>query len=241
MVLILVALMIVMIFVDVMPISGLICVSAIVMVLCVVVGNHWRNQKVWEEVDDEPSVAPLVPGGSNHGVPHRRSHSRASGAYAPVHKSQPSSGFADSEDPGIVHHSALGGSQHKHQRTASNEVNMVKLTHHPSISKDMLSTSSRSSEGVSTAAQQQPRGQYSVLNASGVGGSGKLAIVTSGESPTLPPGDEEGLTREEKTDNLNEFFEGLFGSIDYSLLLIFMGTFIVVENMASTGIPKFIW
>ena len=42
-------------------------------------------------------------------------------------------------------------------------------------------------------------------------------------------------------ENLNEFFEELFQSIDYSLLLIFLGTFIVVENMSSTGIPKFLW
>ena len=49
------------------------------------------------------------------------------------------------------------------------------------------------------------------------------------------------LTNEEKMENLNEFFEELFKSIDYSLLLIFLGTFIVVENMSSTGIPKYFW
>jgi len=49
MVLVLLAAMIVMIFVDVMPISALICVSAMAMVVSVVVGNHWRHQKVWGE------------------------------------------------------------------------------------------------------------------------------------------------------------------------------------------------
>ena len=46
MVLILLAAMIMMIFVDVMPISALICVSAMCIVVTVVVGNHWRNKKV---------------------------------------------------------------------------------------------------------------------------------------------------------------------------------------------------
>ena len=48
-------------------------------------------------------------------------------------------------------------------------------------------------------------------------------------------------TFEEKIQNLNDFFESLFTSIDYSLLLIFLGTFIVVANIDSTGIPKKIW
>lgn len=49
------------------------------------------------------------------------------------------------------------------------------------------------------------------------------------------------MTHEDKLDSLNEFFEELFKSIDYSLLFIFLGTFIVVENMAETGIPKALW
>ena len=49
------------------------------------------------------------------------------------------------------------------------------------------------------------------------------------------------LTPEEKIANTNEFFEELFDSIDYSLLLIFLGTFVVVENVDSTGIPKLVW
>eukprot|EP01034_Spumella_vulgaris_P024578 gene24578-30944_t len=241
MVLILLALMIIMIFVDVMPISGLICVSAIVMVLCVVVGNHWRNQKVWDEVsqDEDRAVEPLLAGSQHGAVPHRRSHSRLSGSYAPAHKSHPSTGFADTEDAGMQRHTTVSGSnKHKHSRSASSD--LVKVSHHPSISREMISTSHKDAATVSA----QPRGQYSVLAASGMqNNSDKLAIVTSGSGdlPDAVSTQQEELTREEKTDNLNEFFEGLFGSIDYSLLLIFMGTFIVVENMASTGIPKFIW
>jgi len=61
------------------------------------------------------------------------------------------------------------------------------------------------------------------------------------DSSEVNPAEEEELTSAEKMENLNEFFEQLFTSIDYSLLLIFLGTFIVVENMASTGIPKYFW
>eukprot|EP00607_Mallomonas_marina_P005993 CAMPEP_0182428374 /NCGR_PEP_ID=MMETSP1167-20130531/22658_1 /TAXON_ID=2988 /ORGANISM="Mallomonas Sp, Strain CCMP3275" /LENGTH=509 /DNA_ID=CAMNT_0024611247 /DNA_START=380 /DNA_END=1909 /DNA_ORIENTATION=+ len=49
------------------------------------------------------------------------------------------------------------------------------------------------------------------------------------------------LTAEEKIANTNEFFEELFDSIDYSLLMIFLGTFVVVENVDSTGLPRMVW
>ena len=52
------------------------------------------------------------------------------------------------------------------------------------------------------------------------------------------PGD---LTPESKISNLSHFLDDLFDSIDYSLLLIFLGTFIVVANVESTGIPKEMW
>ena len=56
-------------------------------------------------------------------------------------------------------------------------------------------------------------------------------------------GDEDAppLTAEEKKMNTSLFFDELFDSIDYSLLLIFLGTFIVVENMDSTGLPRKMW
>jgi len=52
---------------------------------------------------------------------------------------------------------------------------------------------------------------------------------------------ETSLSPDDRKENVNEFFEHLFNSIDYSLLLIFLGTFIVVENLASTGIPHQLW
>lgn len=54
--------------------------------------------------------------------------------------------------------------------------------------------------------------------------------------------DEDGsLTFDDKIQKLNEFFESLFTSIDWSLLMIFLGTFVVVANIDSTGIPKKMW
>ena len=49
------------------------------------------------------------------------------------------------------------------------------------------------------------------------------------------------ISDEERTESLNDFFEELFNSIDYSLLIIFLGTFVVVANIDSTGIPKYLW
>lgn len=49
------------------------------------------------------------------------------------------------------------------------------------------------------------------------------------------------LTYEDRLDSINEFFDSLFESIDYSLLLIFLGLFVVVANLESTGIPKQLW
>ncbi|CAM9200640.1 unnamed protein product, partial [Ectocarpus fasciculatus] len=37
------------------------------------------------------------------------------------------------------------------------------------------------------------------------------------------------------------FFECMFSSLDYSLLILFAGLFVVLENIASTGIPRYIW
>ena len=135
----LLGLMILMIFVDVMPISGLICVFAILMIVVVVVGNHYRDQQLWfEEVE---------------------------ATVHPTHQSQ--------------------GASAESQRT---EVS------------------------------------YNAM-----------------ESARHPAEDLGPLTREDKIDNLNQFFEALFNSIDYSLLIIFLGLFIVVENVASTGLPARIW
>lgn len=49
------------------------------------------------------------------------------------------------------------------------------------------------------------------------------------------------ISQEEKLENLTHFFEEIFDSIDYSLLLIFLGTFVVVANVESTLLPKQLW
>lgn len=141
-VLVLLAVMVVMIFIDVMPISGLICVFAISMVVVVVLGNHYMNKQIWteeQEGEDEDEGA-LPPPASHSGVELQRLES-----------------------------------------------------------------------GPSRATRQV-------------------------ESEDLGP-----LTYEDRLDNLNQFFEALFASIDYSLLIIFLGLFVVVENVASTGIPERVW
>jgi Na+/H+ antiporter NhaD/arsenite permease-like protein len=139
--------MIVMIFVDIMPISSLICVAAIVMVLAVVFGNHCcRNGVVWESV-------------------------------------------------------------------------------HDSQSKSLAPKTSQSVRYVPAAEHEKDDEQLSIL-----------VDRHEDSKDHLGP-----MTREDKLDSLNEFFEELFNSIDYSLLFIFLGTFIVVENMAETGIPRRIW
>jgi len=134
--------MVIMIFVDVMPISGLICLFAMIMVVTVVLGNHCRNRHIWVE---------------KHG-----------------------------------------------QRT-------IRTNSHP-----------------------DQESQPDVLN-----------ISTTYAPPDFDHDSEEGslgpMTKEDRMDNLNEFFEALFGAIDYSILIIFLGLFIVVENMSSTGVPKTVW
>eukprot|EP00605_Chrysophyceae_sp_TOSAG23-4_P000362 GSChrysophyteH1.ASY1.ANO1.409.1 assembled CDS len=50
----LVAVMIIMIFVDVMSIAGLIVTSAVVMVITLVLGNHWREAAVWKDRESSP-------------------------------------------------------------------------------------------------------------------------------------------------------------------------------------------
>ena len=51
----------------------------------------------------------------------------------------------------------------------------------------------------------------------------------------------EELSPEERGRQLDEFFEDMFNSIDYNLLYIFLGLFVVVANMESTGLPKKLW
>lgn len=234
MVLILLAVMIVMIFVDVMPISGLICVCAITMVVSVVVGNHWRNQRVWDEVSQEEEEQALVVVPLQQPDGHQRGASSSSG------------GHTSKSDPTAA----------PHRRQQSREVyyHVPRSDHTPEIRHDGPTLHQRQyskASHSSSSEQQQQVINPAVTSAPGQPQQQPLEICTDlsgGDQSGAVRGDadslqqqQEGLSREDKLDNLNLFFEELFASIDYSLLLIFTGTFIVVENMASTGIPKFIW
>jgi Na+/H+ antiporter NhaD/arsenite permease-like protein len=74
-----------------------------------------------------------------------------------------------------------------------------------------------------------------------------LPIWGTATSNHLYDGEEAGgssghqMTNEEKIENTQQFFEELFQSLDYNLLFIFLGLFVVVENIDSTGIPRKIW
>jgi Na+/H+ antiporter NhaD/arsenite permease-like protein len=64
----------------------------------------------------------------------------------------------------------------------------------------------------------------------------KQILIDSVSGPQLVP-----LSREQKIENMNFFFEELFRSIDLNILLIFIGLFVVVDNLDSTGIPRAMW
>lgn len=242
MVLILLAVMIVMIFVDVMPISGLICVCAITMVVSVVVGNHWRNQRVWDEVsqqqDAEDANQALVV------VPLRSEEQKSQSADG--HQRGTSSSRSGSKSAVELDSAAGNSSAVPHKRQQSREVYYhVPRDNTPEIGHSDTPIHQRQFSKVSHASSSEQ--QQAVLNPAVTSASGhqQLQIRTDGAEGDQSIQDdrqqENVLSREDKLDNLNLFFEELFASIDYSLLLIFTGTFIVVENMASTGIPKFIW
>lgn len=133
-VMVLLGVMIILIFVNVIPIAGLISIFAVSMIVTVVMGNHWRAQQVWVEIDE-------------------------------------------SSDPST-----------KGDR-----------------SPDVFT------EAIHSVEQQRAR-------------------------ESLGP-----LTREDEVDCQNRFFEALYASIDYNLLLIFLGLFIVIANLSDTGIPRTIW
>lgn len=137
--LLLMGVMVALIFVDLISIAGLVCITACVMVVTLVLGNHYRGINIWGTMS---SAQRSSHGGSRHG------------GHSP------------------------DASGHEGRTTAS---------HCPS--------------------DQEKEQDSDAVN----------------------------------IESMNEFFEELFDSIDYNLLLIFLGLFVVVENLGSTGIPKTIW
>lgn len=209
MVLILLVIMIVMIFIDIMPIAGtmrkfiqsnaktpdelkviqitfnaaLTCISAIVMVVALVIGNHWRGQHIWGEVEEPKrgqhvdhsaaSTSRALPGQNDE------EHGSAADAVGTCESDSSNKGYAILQGKKNV--------QHRRSLTL-NDAGRTKN----SFAKN---------------------GESEVLVA-------KLSLVLPEEEDVevmLP------MTKEEKIDNINEFFEELFKSIDYSILLIFMG------------------
>jgi hypothetical protein len=157
-VLVLLGAMIVMIFVNVLPISGIVCLFAVLMIVAVALGNHLRGQQCW--------VPELVEGEE---------------AFSP-------------------------NSNYRHADT-------------------------------SAQAKTRPvEAAYTTVE-TGENGHERAALTLE----AVPADDLGPLTREDEVDNLNRFFEALYGSIDYNLLLIFLGLFIVIDNLSFTGIPRFIW
>lgn len=144
-VLILLGIMIIFIFVNVIPIAGLIAIFAVLMIVTVVMGNHIRHQPTWVE---EPQLSTCT------------------------------------SEPNLDPNDSL---------------------------KDVFS------EAVLAVEKERQEQHAKLLESMG------------------PP------TREDEVDSLNRFFEDLYASIDYNLLLIFLGLFVVIANLSNTGIPKHMW
>lgn len=191
MVLILLGIMIVMIFVDVMPIASLICVFAMIMVICVVMGNHWRNQKVWTVYNMDGTIPAATR--SRQSSFDKTSIRTLAGQVPPSPRSHP-----------------IYNTQ------------MSDITPQPDedfpLSTLPAGVSSREESGMRQGSQE-------------VAAEAKAPA----EEDTLI------LSHEEKTANLQEFFEVLFASLDYSLLIIFLGLFVTVANLETTGVPRVLW
>ena len=218
MVLILLVIMIVMIFVDVMPIAGesynsrslvhvmsayhttsylsyhhtvtyiaaLTCISAIVMVVSLVIGNHWRGQHIWGEVDE--AVKAGHPVGNTTGA-----------------TKNPLSDVGDEEH----------GLDAETLSSSVEEKGACKKGY--SIIKGQRDIQHRRSLTMNDARRSKTTFGSKEESETLVGKVGVESPDINSNEILLP------MTREEKIDNINEFFEDLFKSIDYSILLIFMG------------------
>ena len=143
------------------------------MVVTLVIGNHWRGQHIWGEVEDPA-----------------RQKKKSEKTSAPI------GAFSDEE---------FG----KGSATASATSESKGYV----IVKGQMDTHHRRSMTMNDAGNVQ----NSFIKAE----PDKLSL-------TLPEEESDNIllpmTNAEKIDNINEFFEDLFKSIDYSILLIFMGT-----------------
>jgi len=241
-VLILLGIMIIMIFVDVMPISGLICVFAIVMVVTVVLGNHWRDRQIWVEEELEPGAPPTSSSSSAAAAAAAaaaaRTTSSSSMSKVNVNKERLFDNKAD-----IIGEATSGGSD-RDRLVLSPPADEESKGEDYSTTADSSSTRVAAAASIAKEADANAQVGTVAVDAAGLDQMGKeeVSYTLSAAAQQQNPEEDLGpLTREDKLDNLNQFFEALFNSIDYSLLIIFLGLFIVVENMDSTGIPRRIW
>ena len=149
------------------------------MVVTLVIGNHWRGQHIWGEVEDPTKQKKIatIP------IPTKNYGDEEHGDSDPMTYSS-TNASADSKGYVIV----------KEQKEA---------THRRSLTMDDVGRN-KSSFVKFDPEESQP-----------------MPTEEQGNHLLLP------MTKEEKIDNINEFFEELFNSIDYSILLIFMGMFTV--------------
>lgn len=242
--------MIIMVFVDVMPIASLICLASILMVLVVVLGNHWRNKVIWEmENEYDYYYQPLL-AGAPAAIANRENNDK------PINSAQTEPHALSSQTYLAPAATSVGykrdhSKSYRHHRAPSNASMITKdgiimdEERESDMNKKNLSHHHHQHHRKHSHASHHSRSSSLQLEVPTDGNQGDKTMLAKqmiekenfdAELESLGP-----MTKEDRLDNLNEFFDAMFGSIDYSLLLIFLGTFIVVENMSSTGIPRQIW
>ena len=154
---------------------ALTCISAIVMVVTLVIGNHWRGQHIWGEVENPEKQKKIATTQISTKKYYDEEHGD-SVTYPSANASADSKGYV------IV----------KEQKEA---------THRRSLTMDDVGRNKNSFVKFDSEKLES------------------MSTAEQGSDLLLP------MTNEEKIDNINEFFEELFNSIDYSILLIFMGMF----------------
>jgi hypothetical protein len=254
----LLVLMIAMIFVDVMPISLLVCIFAILMILMVVLGNHMLGRPFWV-VDELPPLT--LPGIIQPAV-----HEDVSCPDPPPPTSAPTSSCPQCgstapyltigtvnitnsyTDDGSSNNSFLEASTGTAQRDREMSIELKEQ-------REVATHAHNSCEEQHHCFQhnqhyQRPLWRERELSKHGdeeeelvtddgiIVGRRRAVTIQINE---LGEEDFGPLTKEDILDNLNSFYEHLFASIDYNLLIIFLGLFIVIDNLSSTGVPKAIW
>lgn len=181
------------------------------MVVSLVIGNHWRGQHIWDEVE-EP------------------------------HKPKPQTDDAMIQSTRAIPMSVSTGQLDEERDRERGS---------PPSGHSLLRDKEGDTKGyVMIKGQREPQPHRRSLTMNDVSSS-KSVNVNKDESEslvpklslTLPDDEKSGpmlpMTKQEKIDNINEFFEELFKSIDYSILLIFMGKYGRIQ-LYTTGLIAYI-